>query len=61
MPMTAKTRLGPRPLFDLATASDSSVISGTPFVVTRDGKRFLVLVPAGKEVSAPVDVVVNWR
>ena len=51
----------PRALFDLATASDSSVISGTPFVVTRDGQRFLALVPAEKEVSAPVDVVVNWR
>ena len=51
----------PRPLFDLATASDSSVISGNPFVVTRDGQRFLALVPAEKEVSAPVDVVVNWR
>jgi Tol biopolymer transport system component len=51
----------PRPLFDAATVSNTGVTGGTPFVVTRDGQRFLVLAPAEKEVSEPLQVVVNWR
>ena len=51
----------PRPLFDAATVSKIAVTGGTPFVVTSDGQRFLVLAPAEKEASAPLEVVVNWR
>jgi len=28
--------------------------------VAPDGKRFLILVPAGKNETPPIDVVVNW-
>ncbi len=28
--------------------------------VTPDGKRFLLLVPAGKNAAPPIDFVVNW-
>ena len=28
--------------------------------VAPDGKRFLLLVPAGKTATPPIDVVVNW-
>jgi hypothetical protein len=50
----------PRPLFD---AANSSAIGGSPFVVTRDGQRFLVLAPAEaeKEAIEPLEVLVNWR
>jgi hypothetical protein len=51
----------PRPLFDAATVSKIAVTRGTPFVVTNDGQRFLVLAQIEKEVSEPVEVVVNWR
>jgi orotate phosphoribosyltransferase-like protein len=35
---------------------------GSPFAVTRDGQRFLVLATTDdKTPSAPIDVVVNWR
>jgi hypothetical protein len=51
----------PRPLFDAATVGTTGVGGSAPFVVTRDGQRFLVLAPAEKEASAPLEVVVNWR
>jgi Tol biopolymer transport system component len=53
----------PRPLFDAAAVAATATITGgsAPFVVTRDGQRFLVLAPAEREVSAPLEVVVNWR
>jgi hypothetical protein len=51
----------PRPLFDAATVSNFNTGGSTPFVVTRDGQRFLVLSPVEKEVDAPLVVVVNWR
>jgi eukaryotic-like serine/threonine-protein kinase len=51
----------PKPMFDAATATNKLVGGGTPFVVTRDGQRFLVLSPVDREVSAPIEVLVNWR
>jgi hypothetical protein len=50
----------PRPLFDTVTVN-SAPGAGSPFVVTRDGQRFLVLALAEKEVGEPMEVVVNWR
>jgi Tol biopolymer transport system component/predicted Ser/Thr protein kinase len=50
----------PRPLFEVSTVS-SSPLSGAPFVVTRDGQRFLVLAQVEKTASAPLEVLVNWR
>jgi serine/threonine protein kinase len=52
----------PRPLFDVPTVSSGSLITGgSPFVVTRDGQRFLVISPVEREAGAPLEVVVNWR
>ena len=51
----------PKPMFDAVTVTNSIVGGGTPFAVTRDGQRFLVLSPVDKEVSAPIEVLVNWR
>jgi hypothetical protein len=51
----------PRPLFDAATVSSGGTASGSPYVVTRDGQRFLVLAPVVKDASEPLEVVVNWR
>jgi Tol biopolymer transport system component len=50
----------PRILFQVPTVN-SSVAGGSPFVVTRDGKRLLVLEPQQQTLSAPIDVLVNWR
>jgi len=50
----------PRLLFEAPTVS-SSPTGGPPFVVTRDGHRFLVLAEAEKTASAPLEVLVNWR
>jgi eukaryotic-like serine/threonine-protein kinase len=51
----------PRPLFDAATVTNNIVGGSTPFAVTRDGQRFLVLSPVDKEVSMPIEVLVNWQ
>ncbi len=51
----------PRPMFDAATVTNNVVGGSTPFAVTRDGQRFLVLSPVDKEVSVPIEVLVNWR
>jgi hypothetical protein len=51
----------PRPLFDAATVTNNNVVGGTPFVVSSDGQRFLVLAPADKQDRSPLQVVVNWR
>jgi Tol biopolymer transport system component len=51
----------PKPLFDAATVTNTIVGGGTPFAVTRDGQRFLVLSPVDEKVSAPIEVLVNWR
>jgi Tol biopolymer transport system component len=48
----------PRHLFEVPTVSSSPTV---PFVVTRDGQRFLVLAEAEKTASAPLEVLVNWR
>jgi serine/threonine protein kinase/Tol biopolymer transport system component len=50
----------PRLLFEAPTIG-SNTNGQQPFVVTRDGQRFLVLAPADKTASAPLDVLVNWR
>ena len=51
----------PKPLFTVHTVS-TAMGGGSPFAVTRDGQRFLVLATTDdKTPSAPIDVVVNWR
>jgi eukaryotic-like serine/threonine-protein kinase len=50
----------PKPLFAVPTVS-SSVTGGSPFVVTRDGQRFLVLAAVEKTANEPLEVLVNWR
>jgi dipeptidyl aminopeptidase/acylaminoacyl peptidase len=50
----------PKPLFEVPTVS-STPNGGAPFVVTRDGQRFLLLAQAEKTASAPLEVLVNWR
>ena len=51
----------PKPLFE-AHAVGNTESGGSPYVVTSDGKQFLVLAATGeKEPSSPIDVVVNWR
>jgi Tol biopolymer transport system component len=51
----------PRSLFDAANVSNGGVTGDSPYAVTRDGQRFLVLAPVVKEVREPLEVVVNWR
>jgi hypothetical protein len=50
----------PRLLFEVPTAI-SSPAGGAPFVVSRDGQRFLVLAAGEKTASAPIEVLLNWR
>jgi Tol biopolymer transport system component len=50
----------PRLLFEAPTVSSAPNL-GPPFVVTRDGQRFLVLAQAEKAANQPLDVLVNWR
>jgi Tol biopolymer transport system component/predicted Ser/Thr protein kinase len=50
----------PRLLFEAPTVSSAPNL-GAPFVVTRDGQRFLVLAQAEKAANQPLDVLVNWR
>jgi hypothetical protein len=40
---------------------NSSTTGASPFVVTRDGQRLLVLEGVQQTVNAPIDVLVNWR
>jgi Tol biopolymer transport system component len=51
----------PRALFDTVTTTTNTTNGGTPFVVSSDGQRFLVLAPVEKLVSEPLQVMVNWR
>jgi len=51
----------PRPLFDAVTVTNNAVTGGTPFVVSSDGQRFLILAPTEKLGSEPLQVAVNWR
>ncbi len=48
----------PKPLFQAQTIESYWWRSGC--VVSPDGQRFLVLVPAGESKPSPVTVVVNW-
>jgi Tol biopolymer transport system component len=51
----------PKPLFE-ANAVGTTGSSGSPYVVTSDGQRFLVLAATDEKApSSPIDVVVNWR
>ena len=50
----------PKPLFATPTAN-TSVGGGSPFVVTHDGQRFLVLAAVEKASNQPLEVIVNWR
>jgi len=50
----------PKPLFTALTVR-ASATSGSPFAVTRDGQRFLVLEQLEQTGSEPIEVVVNWR
>ena len=51
----------PKPLFDAATVTNFNSGGSTPFVVTRDGQRFLVIAPVERETGEPLEVLVNWR
>jgi Tol biopolymer transport system component len=56
----------PKLLFEVnavkSTGSGSTGLGGSPFAVSSDGKRFLVLAATDEKApSAPIDVVVNWR
>ena len=51
----------PRPLFVVPTVSSSPDEPETPFAVTRDGQRFLVLAQVEKAGNEPLQVLVNWR
>jgi len=51
----------PKPLFE-ANAVGSTGSGGSPYVVTSDGQRFLVLATTDEKApSSPIDVAVNWR
>ncbi len=50
----------PKPLF-ATPAVVTTTGAGSPFVVTRDGQRFLVLAPVEKVSTQPLEVLVNWR
>jgi hypothetical protein len=51
----------PRLLFEVPTVSPSNTLSGAPFMVSRDGQRFLVLAAVEKTASSPIEVLLNWR
>jgi Tol biopolymer transport system component len=51
----------PQPLFEAHTVGTTGS-GGSPYVVTSDSKRFLVLAATDvKTPSSPIDVVVNWH
>jgi Tol biopolymer transport system component len=50
----------PKPLFQVPTVN-SSASGGSPFVVTRDGQRFLVLEAVQQSANPTLDVLANWR
>ena len=50
----------PKAMFE-ATAVSSIPTGGSPFAVTRDGRRFLVLAEVAKPTSEPLEVLLNWR
>jgi Tol biopolymer transport system component len=50
----------PVKLFDAAIQA-GYINDGDRWQVAPDGKRFLLLVPAGQQQAAPVEVIVNWQ
>jgi serine/threonine protein kinase len=51
----------PKPLFE-AHAVGTTGSGGSPYVVSSDGQRFLVLAATDEKTpSSPIDVAVNWR
>ena len=50
-----------QPLFEAATARTNSALGDGPFLVTRDGQRFLVFAPIEGESNPPLEVLVNWQ
>jgi hypothetical protein len=51
----------PKPLFSVPAIS-SSITGGSPFGVTKDGQRFLVLSAVDtKAGNQPLEVLINWR
>jgi hypothetical protein len=49
-----------KPLFQAATAK-AALRGESPFLVTRDGQRFLVFAQAEVAPSPPMEVLVNWH
>jgi poly(3-hydroxybutyrate) depolymerase len=47
----------PKPLFPVRLQAG---IRRNDFLVSRDGRRFLLLSPLGKERTAPMVVVLHW-
>ena len=39
---------------------DGQIVGRASYVVSRDGKEFLLLSPLGKERMQPITVVLNW-
>jgi hypothetical protein len=50
----------PQPLFEFRFI-DNPGVRHLPYQPTRDGQRFLALVPASGEAPAPISVVLNWQ
>jgi hypothetical protein len=50
----------PQSLFEIQLAANP-VVRRFPYQPTRDGQRFLALVPASGEAPAPISVVLNWQ
>jgi Tol biopolymer transport system component len=50
----------PRQLFEAATVRNNNA-GGTPFEVSSDGQRFLILVPTETPGGDPLQVLVNWQ
>jgi len=49
----------PKPLFQ--TQLDGRYMGRNMYVVSPDGQRFLMLVPANGDKPEPITVVVNWQ
>ncbi len=50
----------PQPLFELPSRQKSEYAGSRVYAPSSDGRRFLVGVPIGDEVSTPATVVLNW-
>ena len=49
----------PTELFQVRVAGSASP-NRTHYVPSRDGKRFLIITPAGEPPMVPITVVLNW-